>query len=29
MAAVYLQRKRKKRLEQGQPWIFQNEVERS
>jgi 23S rRNA (cytosine1962-C5)-methyltransferase len=28
MAAVYLQRKRKKRLEQGQPWIFQNEVER-
>jgi 23S rRNA (cytosine1962-C5)-methyltransferase len=28
MAAVYLQRKRKKRLEQGQPWIFLNEVER-
>jgi 23S rRNA (cytosine1962-C5)-methyltransferase len=28
MAAVYLQRKRKKRLEQGQPWIFQNEVDR-
>jgi 23S rRNA (cytosine1962-C5)-methyltransferase len=28
MAAVYLQRKRKKRLEQGHPWIFQNEVER-
>jgi 23S rRNA (cytosine1962-C5)-methyltransferase len=26
--AIYLQRKRKKRLEQGQPWIFQNEVER-
>ncbi|MDB5052248.1 MAG: rlmI [Bacilli bacterium] len=28
MASVYLQRKRKKRLEQGHPWIFQNEVER-
>ncbi len=28
MAAVYLQRKRKKRLEEGQPWIFQSEVNR-
>ncbi|WP_127579800.1 class I SAM-dependent rRNA methyltransferase [Paenibacillus koleovorans] len=28
MASVVLDRKRKKRLEQGHPWIFQNEVER-
>ena len=29
MASVYLTRKRKKRLEQGHPWIFQNEVEKT
>ncbi|WP_040948359.1 class I SAM-dependent rRNA methyltransferase [Gorillibacterium massiliense] len=28
MAAVYLLKNRKKRVEQGHPWIFQNEVER-
>lgn len=28
MTAIYLKRNRKKRLEQGHPWIFQNEVER-
>lgn len=28
IAAVFLQRSRKKRTEEGQPWIFQNEVER-
>ncbi len=28
MAKVYLRRKRKKRLEQGHPWIFKNEIER-
>lgn len=28
MAAVYLNRKRKKRLEEGHPWIFANEIER-
>lgn len=28
MASVILQRSRKKRLEQGHPWIFENEIER-
>lgn len=28
MATVYLDKKRKKRLEEGHPWIFANEVER-
>lgn len=28
MTAVYLQRKRKKRLEQGHPWVFASEIER-
>lgn len=28
MASVVLDRKRKKRVEQGHPWVFQNEVER-
>lgn len=27
-ASVYLQRKRKKRVEEGHPWIFANEIER-
>jgi 23S rRNA (cytosine1962-C5)-methyltransferase len=29
MAAVYLDKKRKKRLEAGHPWIYQSEVERT
>ncbi|CAG7634561.1 class I SAM-dependent rRNA methyltransferase [Paenibacillus allorhizosphaerae] len=29
MAAVYLQKKRKKRLEEGHPWVFQSEIERA
>jgi 23S rRNA (cytosine1962-C5)-methyltransferase len=29
MAAVYLDKKRKRRLEAGHPWIFQSEVERT
>ncbi|CAG7639444.1 Ribosomal RNA large subunit methyltransferase I [Paenibacillus solanacearum] len=29
MAAVYLQKKRKKRLEEGHPWVFQSEIERT
>ncbi|CCQ98414.1 Ribosomal RNA large subunit methyltransferase I [[Clostridium] ultunense Esp] len=28
MATIYLKRQRKKRLEQGHPWIYQSEVER-
>ncbi|MEB3100698.1 class I SAM-dependent rRNA methyltransferase [Ferviditalea candida] len=28
MASVFLTKNRKKRLEQGHPWIFQNEIER-
>ncbi|MBO9609832.1 MAG: class I SAM-dependent rRNA methyltransferase [Paenibacillaceae bacterium] len=28
MAAIYLQRGRKKRLEEGHPWIYRNEIER-
>ena len=28
MASVYLQRSRKKRLEQGHPWVYQNEIEK-
>lgn len=28
MTAVYLQRKRKKRLEEGHPWIYASEIER-
>ncbi|MEI7028352.1 class I SAM-dependent rRNA methyltransferase [Paenibacillus sp. y28] len=28
MTSVYLQRSRKKRLEQGHPWVYQNEIER-
>jgi 23S rRNA (cytosine1962-C5)-methyltransferase len=28
MANVYLNKKRKKRLEQGHPWVYQNEIDR-
>lgn len=28
MAIVYLDRKRKKRIEEGQPWVFANEIDR-
>jgi 23S rRNA (cytosine1962-C5)-methyltransferase len=28
MAAVYLQKKRKPRIEQGHPWVFRSEIER-
>ncbi|MBP1156347.1 MULTISPECIES: class I SAM-dependent rRNA methyltransferase [unclassified Paenibacillus] len=28
MAVVYLQKKRKKRLEEGHPWVFRSEIER-
>lgn len=28
MAVIYLQKKRKKRLEEGHPWVFRSEIER-
>ncbi|MDI6880846.1 MAG: rRNA large subunit methyltransferase I, partial [Desulfitobacteriaceae bacterium] len=28
MLKVYLKKQRKKRLEQGHPWIYQSEIER-
>ncbi|MEK8129413.1 class I SAM-dependent rRNA methyltransferase [Paenibacillus filicis] len=28
MAAIYLQKKRKKRLEEGHPWVYRTEIER-